>query len=298
MVAGVGAIDLALLVVAADDGWMPQTEEHLQILTYIGVRRAVVAMTKADLAQDEAGTIEQIRAQLADSALADAPIVATSATTGQGLDALKSTLAKTLAVTPLPRDIGKPRLAIDRVFTLAGTGMVVTGTLIGGTLRRGQSAVLQPSNRPARIRRIQSHSRDVEVSGPGTRTALNLSDLDSPQDVHRGDVVIPAGFGDASDCLDVLLEISVRATRPLKATTRVRVHHGSGHAPAQVVLSSGKELGPGSQVIAQLRLETPVFLFAGDRLAIRDWSEQHTLAGAVVLDPNGTRKAFRTGRRT
>src|SRR6185503_13190515 len=134
MVAGVGSIDLALLVVAADDGWMPQTEEHLQILTYFGVHRAVVALTKVDLTPDEAGAVAAIRQRLRDSSLADAPIVPTSVVTGRGLEDLKAALLRVLSDTPPPRDIGKPRLAVDRVFTLPGTGTVVTGTLCGGTI--------------------------------------------------------------------------------------------------------------------------------------------------------------------
>src|SRR6187399_1968117 len=127
MVAGVGSIDLALLVVAADDGWMPQTEEHVQILTYFGVRRAVVAMTKADLATDEAGAVAAIRERLHDSSFAEAPIVPTSVVTGRGMGDLKAALARVLSGTPPPRDIGKPRLAVDRVFTMPGAGTIVTG---------------------------------------------------------------------------------------------------------------------------------------------------------------------------
>src|SRR5262245_3435478 len=178
MVAGVGAIDLALLIVAADDGWMPQTEEHLQILSYFGVRRAVVSLTKADLAADEAAAVAEIRQRLEGSVFADSPIVPTSVVTGLGLEALRETLARELSSAPPPLDIGKPRLAVDRVFTLTGAGTVVTGTLVGGRLQRGQSIAIQPSGHPARIRRIQSHGRDVDSSGPGTRTALNLADVD------------------------------------------------------------------------------------------------------------------------
>ena len=195
MVAGVGSIDLALLVVAADDGWMPQTEEHLQILTYFGVRRAVVALTKADVTPDDPGVLAAIRDRLRDSPFADAPIVPTSVVSGRGLDDLKAALARVLAETPPPRDIGKPRLPVDRVFTLPGIGTVITGTLFGGTLRRGQSVVIQPSRKTARIRRIQSHGQDVDASGPGTRTALNLADVAALEDVHRGDVVTLAELG-------------------------------------------------------------------------------------------------------
>jgi selenocysteine-specific elongation factor len=297
MVAGVGAIDLALLVVAADDGWMPQTEEHLQILSYFGVRRAVVSLTKADLAADEAAAVAAIRERLQGSVFADAPIVPTSVVAGTGLDVLKATLTRELSETPPPRDIDKPRLAVDRVFTLQGTGTVVTGTLTGGTLQRGQAVVIQAGGHTARIRRIQSHGRDVEVSGPGTRTALNLTDVSPVHGVHRGDVITLPDAGAASDCVDVTLEISARASKPLKDGVRVRVHYGSGNVPAQVALGTGKELAVGDRVIAQLRLEAPVYLCAGDHLTIRDWSEQQTLAGAVVLDPDATRRAFRVTER-
>jgi selenocysteine-specific elongation factor len=297
MVAGVGAIDLALLIVAADDGWMPQTEEHLQILSYFGVRRAVVALTKADLAADEAASISDVRRRLQGSPFADAPIVATSVVTGRGLDALKSAIAHELSAAALPRDIGKPRLAVDRVFTLAGAGTIVTGTLVGGQFHRGQAVVIQPSGQPVRIRRIQSHGRDVEVSVPGTRTALNLADVNPVGGVHRGDVITLPDLGVASECLDVALEISARANKPLKDGVRVRVHYGSGNVPAHVALGSGKELAVGQRVNAQVRLEAPVYLYAGDHLTIRDWSEQQTLAGAIVLDADATRRAFRTAER-
>ena len=297
MVAGVGSIDLALLVVAADDGWMPQTEEHLHILTYFGVRRAVVALTKADLTPDEPGVGAAIRERLRDSPFSDAPIVPTSVLSGKGLDDLKVALASVLAGTPPPPDIGKPRLPVDRVFTLAGIGTVVTGTLFGGTVRRGQSMVIQPSGKTTRIRRIQSHGQDVETSGPGTRTALNLADVDALGDVHRGDVITLAELGGPSEILDVMLEISARATRPLKDGLQVRVHHGSGNVAGHVALASGQELAVGSHALAQLRLEAPAFVFAGDHFTVRDWSEQHTLCGAIVLDPDANRRAFRGRKR-
>jgi selenocysteine-specific elongation factor len=147
------------------------------------------------------------------------------------------------------------------------------------------------------VRRIQSHGRDVEVSGPGTRTALNLTDVNPDHGVHRGEVITLPDMGGASDCLDVLLEISARASRAMKDGVRVRVHYGSGNVPAHVALGAGKELQPAHRVAAQLRLEAPVFLFSGDHLTLRDWSEQQTLAGAVVLDPDASRRAFRTPER-
>jgi len=297
MVAGVGSIDLALFVVAADDGWMPQTEEHLQILAYLGVNRAVIALTKIDLIQDDHRVIAAIHDKLRDTPFADAPIVPTSVVTERGLDHLKAALAQVLAGIPSPRDIGKPRLPVDRVFTLRGIGTVVTGTLIGGTLRRGQSVAIQPSGKVARIRNIQSHNHDVEFGVPGTRTALNLTDIAASDDVRRGDVVTLAEFGGASDVLDIALEVSQRANRPLRDGAQVHVHHGSANARAKVVFSPRKELGPGEHALAQLRFDANVFGFAGDRFVLRDSAGQSTLAGGVVLDPDAGRKLFRSEAR-
>jgi selenocysteine-specific elongation factor len=297
MVAGVGSIDLALFVVAADDGWMPQTEEHLQILTYLGVHRAVVALTKIDLIQDESRAIATIQDKLHDTPFSDAPVVPTSVVTGRGLDHLKGALARVLAGTPPPRDIGKPRLPVDRVFTLRGIGTVVTGTLTGGTFRRGQSVAIQPSGKVARIRSIQSHNRDVDLSVPGTRTALNLPDIAALDDVHRGDVITLAEFGGPSDVLDVDLKVSPRANRPLKDGALVHVHHGSANGRAKVCFSPRKELAPGEHTLARLRFEASVFVFAGDRFVLRDSAGQNTLSGGVVLDPDPGRKLLRSEAR-
>ena len=203
-----------------------------------------------------------------------------------------------LAETPPPRDIGKPRLPVDRVFTLPGIGTVVTGTLFGGTLRRGQSVVIQPSGKTTRIRRIQSHGRDVEASGPGTRTALNLADVDALEDVHRGDVVTLAELGGPSEILDVLLEISPRARPAAQGRRpRARASRQRQRGRARGARRRARSWPPARRALAQLRLEAPAFVFAGDRFTVRDWSEQHTLAGAIVLDPDGHRKAFRTPAR-
>ncbi len=296
MVAGVGSIDLALLVVAADDGWMPQTEEHLQILAYLGVGRAVVALTKVDLTPDEQSATARIREKLSGTPFADVPIVPTSVVNGRGLDELKAALARVLADVSPQADIGKPRLPVDRVFKLQGIGTVVTGTLNGGALRRGQTVVIQPSGKTARVRNIQSHGRDVEMSGPGTRTALNLS-LDAVEDIHRGDVITLNDFGGPSNVLDVLMEISPRATHAIKDGARVHAHHGSGNVAARVAFREHKDLSVGERAVAQLRLEAPAFVFACDRFIVRDWAERNTLGGAIVLDPDGNRKLFRSDSR-
>ncbi len=307
MVAGVGSIDLALFVVAADDGWMPQTEEHLQILTYLGVARAVVALTKIDLAQNEPASVAQLREKLAGTPFAGAPIVPTSTVSSRGFEELKGALTQVLATAPPPRDLGKPRLPVDRVFTLRGIGTVVTGTLTGGALHRGQAAVIQPGGNAARLRSLQNHNQDVASSGPGTRTAVNLPDIAkgsetaSEEGVRRGEVITLAEFGAAADTLDVALEKSARlaggkssAARPLKDGALVRIHHGSANHAARVFLLDQKQISPGERAIAQLRFDAPVFVFVGDRFIVRDWPEQATLAGGVVLDADASRKDFRS----
>jgi selenocysteine-specific elongation factor len=302
MVAGVGSIDLALLVIAADDGWMPQTEEHLQILSYLGVRHAVIALTKIDLAKSADAAENDVRAQLAGTDFRDAPMVRTSVTEGRGIEELKARLASEFGSLSPQADIGKARLAVDRAFTLRGIGTVVTGTLTGGTLRRGETVVVQPANIPARIRTIQSHNREVDETGPGTRTALNLADLAVAREkgqrgVWRGDVVTLAEFGDASAVINAALMRSSRlpmTTRPLKHGAAVRVHHGSRNSPARIFFQSGEELRAGETGVAQLRFDAPVFMFAGDRFVVRDVSEQSTLAGGVVLDPDASVKNFRS----
>lgn len=307
MVAGVGSIDLALFIVAADDGWMPQTEEHLQILMYLGVSRAIVALTKSDLAETEsslASSVEQVRLKLQDTPFSQAPIIPTSVIRGTGLEELKHALALVLLESPTSRDYGKPRLPVDRVFTLRGIGTVITGTLIGGNFKRGQGVVVQPLGTTARIRTLQTHNCEVESAGPGTRTALNLPDLARHSDqetegIRRGDVITLPEFGAASDTLDVVLTKSSRliesksgAARPLKDGALVRIHHGSANVPARLSLFQRTPLEPGGSVLAQLRCESPLFAFAGDHFIVRDWAEQWTLAGGVILDPDSDRKRF------
>jgi selenocysteine-specific elongation factor len=287
MVAGVGSIDAALLVVAADDGWMPQTEEHLQILTYLGVRHGLTALTKADLVEDETAGISAVRERLRGTFLHGSPIVPTAARSGRGIEALRAAIASVLAATPPPRDIGKPRLGIDRVFSLRGVGTVVTGTLAGGSLRRGQAVQVYPCGRPAHIRSMQNHNQDVEVASPGSRVALNLPDADAPT-AGRGKVVSLPGVVAANPIIDVQLWRWTRepgsAVVALRTGGRVRVHHGSSAVAARVRLLETAALGAGATSLARLTLELPAALAAGDRLVLRDASEQHTLAGAVVLD--------------
>jgi len=302
MIAGVGSIDLALFVVAVDDGWMTQTEEHLQILNYLGVERAVIAVTKSDLSGVEK-TSAQIREQLRHTAFAGSPIVPVSARDQKGIENLKRALASELSGMQPLCDIGKPRLFIDRAFTLRGFGTVVTGTLTGGELRRGQNVVVQPQNFEARIRSIQSHGCELDSAKPGMRTAINLPDVAvgmGAQSIQRGDVITIADVAAVTATLNVLLEKSSRlsredpAARPLKNGTSVYIHHGTARFSAKITLLEDRALEPGKEAIAQLRLESPIFALLGDRFVLRDASEQHTIAGGLVLDPDGDRGKFRS----
>src|SRR5437588_8640383 len=204
---------------------MPQTEEHLQILIYQGVRRIVVALTKIDLVEAADAAEEKVRDQLCDTPFGDAAIIRTSITAESGIEELKAQLAREFSALVPQRDIGKPRLAVDRAFILRGIGTIVTGTLVGGMLRRGQAVVIQPAKIPARIRAIQNHNREVEEIGPGTRTALSLPDVAVAQarntpGLRRGDVIALAKFGEANAIADVALSRS----RPFSTKRRARQH--------------------------------------------------------------------------
>ena len=296
MVAGVGAVDLALLVVAADDGWMPQTEEHLQILSYLGASQGVVALTKSDLIDDPTERIREIRHQLSESPLANAAIIPASSHTGAGLDELKNALSATANQMIPHEDHNQPRLAVDRVFSLQGIGTVVTGTLTGGIMSKKQTVTSQPSGRESRIRSLQSHNHECDTAQPGTRTALNLAST-SRETIVRGSTITLPNLATTTKILDVQLTRSPRLPKeaaPLRNNTRVRVHHGSGHWAARLVLVEGKILEPGQTQFAQLRLEQPVCVWSGDRIVIRNWPESATLAGGRVLDAQGDRKTLRT----
>jgi selenocysteine-specific elongation factor len=284
MIAGVGSIDLALLVVAANEGWMPQTEEHLQIISYLGVKHLVVALTKIDLADGAAAT-DHVREKLRATEFADAQIIPTSVRTGAGLDDLKNALAEEFAKIPAPRDIGKARLFVDRAFTLRGIGTVVTGTLSDGPFRAGDTVFIQSRNISTRIRSLQSHGRDVETAQPGTRVAMNLPDLQIGRDVERGDVIASHAFEPASR-IDVHLTRSARAPRaaPIKSETSAYIHHGTKRVLAKIIFSGTESLAAGESAQAQLRLQAPLAAFVRDRLIVRDASERHTIAGALFLN--------------
>ena len=300
MIAGVGAVDAALLVVAADDGWMPQTEEHFQILMYLGVRQVIVALTKIDLAGDEAATIAAIRDRLAGTPAHDAMIVPTSIKTGRGVDDLRGAIANAAERLAPPRDYGKPRLCVDRAFALKGLGTIVTGTLIGGRLSRGDGVTIHPAGQPARVRSIQSHGQEVQQAVPGSRVALNLPDArvaaahaGDRGSVRRGDVIASAAASPSRrlavaltrTARDQLEPASYAASKSVENGTVAYLHHGASAVRARVKLIDGSTLNAGQSCLAILTLEKPVLAFARDRFVIRDESQRRTIAGGAVLDP-------------
>jgi len=296
MVSGVASLDVALFIVAADDGWMPQSEEHLQILTHFGVSRAVVALTKADLAEDVDFAVEMLREEVRGSFLENAPIVPVAAPLGRGLDELRAALAGVLRDAPPPLDNGKPRLHVDRAFSPTGAGTVVTGTLTGGALAGGTEAVVQPQGLPTHLRSVQSHGSHKDHARPGMRTALNLADVplatrDKKRGVSRGDVVTIARLGPPGLALDVQVEKSARPvpgqpgfTRPLRTGQRVHLHHGSASHEARLYLLGTRSVGPGETALAEVRCEVPVHALAGDRFVLRDWSKRFTIGGGLILE--------------
>ncbi|HQZ26832.1 MAG TPA: selenocysteine-specific translation elongation factor [Verrucomicrobiales bacterium] len=307
MVAGVGAIDLALFIVAADDGWMPQTEEHYQILQYLGVKHVVIVLTKVDLVDDLELVQEDLQENLFGGDWEDARVIPVSSQTGQGIAELRVAISELLTATESVRDFGKPRMPVDRVFSLKGIGTVVTGTLIDGSIRAGSEIIVQPRGSLVNVRGAHSHGHAADLVPPGTRTALNLSGIgirgsrDAQREgVGRGDVITLAKLGEAVTAIDVLLTKSDRpvrgvrnATRALRTGREVMFHSGSTGRRARVHFLGQRTLEGGSTVLAELRFCDPIYVFVGDRFVLRDASAGLTLAGGFVLDENANRRAFR-----
>ena len=292
MLAGVGGIDLALLVVAADEGVMPQTREHLAILDLLQTTHGVVALTKCDLA--EAEWLDLVEADvedlLAPTSLAGAAIVRCSAATGAGLDALRAALDGALAALPPVRDIGRPRLPIDRAFTISGFGTVVTGTLIDGPLRVGERVSIAPGGMQARIRGLQSHKQRVEQAEPGTRTAVNLSGV-APDALSRGMVLTTGDWLAGSTAMDVRLRTVASAGGRLRHNTTLTLHTGAAEVAARLRLLESEpavagapadEIPPGAERWAQLRLEEPVGAARGDYFVLRN--SVTTVGGGRIVD--------------
>lgn len=288
MLAGVGGIDAALLVVAADEGIMPQTREHLAILDLLAVPAGVVALTKADLVADDPEWLTLVQAEVADAlagtSLAAAPIVPVSAATGQGLPELVAALQDVLRQAPPRPDLGRPRLAIDRAFTIAGFGTVVTGTLVDGRLAVGQEVEIVPGGLRGRIRGLQTHKRKIEVAVPGSRVAVNVSGI-SKEQVHRGQVLCLPGSLEPTVLVDVRVRVLVDAPQALRHNQPVDFFCGAAEVGAYLRLLDAEALPPGGEGWAQLRLDEPVAVARRDRFILRQASPSRTLAGGVVVNP-------------
>jgi selenocysteine-specific elongation factor len=290
MLAGVGGIDIALLVVAADEGVMPQTREHLDILDLLQVPAGLIVLTKSDLV--DADWLELVTAEVEDAVagtvMAGVPIVPVSSVTGDGLPRLTALLDELLAQDRSRPTTGRPRLPIDRVFTIAGFGTVVTGTLIDGTLQIGQEVEVQPGGRKARIRGLQSHRRKVERAPSGTRVAVNLAGV-ATDELARGEVIVAPGSLTATHLIDVKLRVLADAPRPLTHNMALTFHTGAAEATAKASLLDRQQIEPGDTAWVQLRLSSEVALAKGDLFIVRSPSPSATLGGGTVIEPHPRR---------
>lgn len=285
MLAGAGGIDLVLLAIAADEGIMPQTREHLAICSLLRIKRGLVAITKQDLVEDDwlSLLIDDIRNFLQGTFLDSAPIIPVSSKTGYNIPLLKEAIKDTSLKVEPKSSGGLFRLPVDRVFTMKGFGTVVTGTLLSGRVSIEDTVEILPKGIRSKVRGIQSHNQKVSEAMAGQRTALNLQGVDKG-DIERGDVVTSPGFMNPFSILDLKLEI-LKESPPLKNRDRIRFHTGTVEAIGRVILYGGREIKAGGEGYASLRLETPVVTMAGDAFIIRRFSPLETLGGGVVLDP-------------
>jgi selenocysteine-specific elongation factor len=304
MLAGAGGMDAVLLVVAADESVMPQTREHFAICRLLDVSSGAIVLTKSDLADPdslELATLE-VREMVAGSFLERAPLVAVSSKTGEGLESLKAVL-RDLAATARPRNAGGgTRLPVDRVFTLKGFGTVVTGTLVSGTLREGQSVAILPRQLTATVRSLQVHGHQQASAAAGQRTAVNLAGIDLT-DIERGVTLCAPGSFEATRRVDVVVDL-LTGSKPLRHGARVRFHQGTSELIGRVALAGRTgdgqgdaplaEMQPGESAYARLRLEQPAVVTRGDRFILRAYSPPLTIGGGSVIDPEPPRGAIRT----
>ncbi len=294
MLAGVGGIDAVVLVIAADEGVMPQTKEHLAILDLLQIPTGMVALTKTDLVPDAEwlDLVESdIREALTGTVLENAPFARVSAKNGMGLDELLETLTKLLQEKPDRLDLGRPRLPIDRAFTIAGFGTVVTGTLADGSLSIGDEVHVLPSGQKGRVRGLQTHKKKEEISVPGSRTAVNISGI-SLEDIRRGEVVIKPGQYETTRRLDARFRLLDDISLPIKHNTEVKLFVGASETIATLRLLGVEMLNPGEEAWIQLELRDPIITVRGDRYILRRPSPAETLGGGVIVDhqPAGRHK--------
>jgi selenocysteine-specific elongation factor len=285
MLAGVGAIDACLFVVAATEGWKPQSEEHLRILDLLGVSSGVVALTKVDLGDDELAELAalEVEERVAGTFLEGAPIVAVAAPTGRGVAGLLAALDELCARTPQAADRGRPRLWVDRSFAPAGAGTVVTGTLAGGALAVGDELGLSPSGATVRVRALQTHHRSVDRVGPGHRVAVNLSGV-GRHEVRRGDVLIRPDQWHPSRTIDAQLRVLDAVDHEVSRRGAHLMYLGSAEIPVRLRVLGRRPLGPGQAGPVRLHLDRPVPVLPGDRFILREAGRDETIGGGSVLD--------------
>lgn len=286
MVAGATGIDLVALVIAADEGIMPQTREHLEICELLGIRHGLVVLTKIDMVEEDWLELvcEDVSEYLSNTFLAGAPIVEVSSVTGQGLEELKQALDKLVQDIP-EKEVGHLfRLPIDRVFIIKGFGTVVTGTTVSGRIRVGDEVTIYPEEIPSKIRGIQVHNRDMEEVRAGLRTAINLQGVEKSS-IKRGDVVATADSLRPTFMVDVFLNLLASAPKKLKNRAKARFHTGTSEILGTVVLLDRDELAPGQSCFAQIRLDSPTAVLRGDRFVLRSYSPVRTIGGGTVLHP-------------
>ncbi|MGF6816473.1 selenocysteine-specific elongation factor [Paraburkholderia atlantica] len=300
MTAGASGIDFALLVIAADDGVMPQTREHLAIVELLGIRRGAIALTKVDRVDDERlrKVRDEVSAFVGDSVLRDAPVFDTCATRADdaGVAALNAHLREQAAAWRMKRDDGLFRLAVDRVFTLAGQGTIVTGTVVAGSVSVGDTMLLAPKNQPVRVRSIHAQNRPAETGRAGQRCALNLAGIDKSA-IERGDWVVDPRLSQASERIDVMLTLLADAPHALEHWTPLHVHLGTQHQVAHVALLEGDTLAPAQRARVQFVFERPVCAVPGDRFVVRNAQANRTVGGGHVLDPFAPARKRRSAER-
>lgn len=287
MLSGIGSIDACLLVIAADEGVMPQTREHLDILNLLEVEKGLVALTKTDLV-DDPDWLDLVEVEIADllaeTALKDAPIVRVSAKAKTGINDLLKTLGEVLEDQPLRLDLGRPRLFVDRAFVMPGFGSVVTGTLLDGIFRVGDEVLILPGDKTGRIRGLQNHNQKVEEIGPGNRVAVNISGIDH-KDIKRGDVITHPGDYKSTRRLDVSFKFLPGIDKPLTHGLEGKLFLGADETLSRVRLLGMEQLKPGQEALLQLEVEDPVVAVRGDRFILRRPSPSETLGGGLVIDP-------------